>query len=117
MAWTTPRTWVTDELVTAAIMNSAVRDNFNSTMHLVARKTADQSVTSSTTLVADARSSCRSVRARSGGTSSWSWRKARRNQHWFTQPGTCPYRSPRRMAPASLAWRAPPRPPRRPAPS
>ena len=27
MAWTTPRTWVSGELVTAAIMNSAVRDN------------------------------------------------------------------------------------------
>jgi len=29
MAWTTPRTWVTGELVTAAILNSAVRDNLN----------------------------------------------------------------------------------------
>ena len=28
MAWTAPRTWVTGEQVTAAIMNSAVRDNF-----------------------------------------------------------------------------------------
>lgn len=28
MAWTTPRTWVTNELVTAAIMNTHVRDNF-----------------------------------------------------------------------------------------
>src|SRR4051812_39892788 len=27
MAWTAPRTWVTGELVTASIMNSAVRDN------------------------------------------------------------------------------------------
>jgi hypothetical protein len=27
MAWTSPRTWVSGELVTAAIMNSAVRDN------------------------------------------------------------------------------------------
>lgn len=27
MAWTTPRTWVSGELVTAALMNSAVRDN------------------------------------------------------------------------------------------
>ncbi len=27
MAWTTPRTWVTGELVTAAIMNTHVRDN------------------------------------------------------------------------------------------
>jgi hypothetical protein len=29
MAWTTPRTWVSGELVTAAIMNSAVRDDLN----------------------------------------------------------------------------------------
>lgn len=27
MAWTTPRTWVTNEIVTAAIMNAHVRDN------------------------------------------------------------------------------------------
>jgi hypothetical protein len=27
MAWTTPRTWVTNELVTAAMMNTHVRDN------------------------------------------------------------------------------------------
>lgn len=27
MAWTAPRTWVTSEIVTAAIMNSHVRDN------------------------------------------------------------------------------------------
>ena len=27
MAWTAPRTWVTGEIVTAAIMNSHVRDN------------------------------------------------------------------------------------------
>lgn len=29
MAWTTPRTWVTSEVVTASIMNTHVRDNFN----------------------------------------------------------------------------------------
>lgn len=28
MAWTAPRTWVTNEVVTAAIMNAHVRDNF-----------------------------------------------------------------------------------------
>lgn len=27
MAWTAPRTWTTGELVTAAIMNTHVRDN------------------------------------------------------------------------------------------
>ncbi len=32
MAWTTPRTWVTNELVTAAIMNTHVRDNLNETI-------------------------------------------------------------------------------------
>lgn len=29
MAWTTPRTWTTSELVTASIMNTHVRDNLN----------------------------------------------------------------------------------------
>lgn len=29
MAWTTPRTWVTSEIVTASHMNTHVRDNFN----------------------------------------------------------------------------------------
>ena len=29
MAWTTPRTWTTGELVTAAIMNKHIRDNLN----------------------------------------------------------------------------------------
>jgi hypothetical protein len=29
MAWSTPRTWVTSEIVTAAMMNSDVRDNSN----------------------------------------------------------------------------------------
>lgn len=28
MAWTTPRTWVADEVVTATVMNTHVRDNF-----------------------------------------------------------------------------------------
>jgi len=31
MAWSTPRTWVAGELVTAAIMNAHVRDQFNVT--------------------------------------------------------------------------------------
>lgn len=29
MAWTTPRTWVAGETVTAALFNSHIRDNFN----------------------------------------------------------------------------------------
>lgn len=29
MAWTTPRTWTTGEIVTAAMMNTHVRDNLN----------------------------------------------------------------------------------------
>lgn len=29
MAWTAPRTWTTGELVTAAIMNTHIRDNLN----------------------------------------------------------------------------------------
>lgn len=31
MAWTTPRTWTSSEVVTASIMNTHVRDNFNET--------------------------------------------------------------------------------------
>lgn len=32
MAWSTPRSWTTGEIVTAAMMNSHVRDNLNETM-------------------------------------------------------------------------------------
>ncbi len=32
MAWTAPRTWVADEIVTAALMNTHVRDNLLETM-------------------------------------------------------------------------------------
>jgi len=31
MAWTTPRTWVTSEVVSASLMNTHVRDQFNET--------------------------------------------------------------------------------------
>jgi len=52
MAFTVPRTWTDGELVTKAIMDVHVRDNFLAMgPHLVNRKTADQSVTSSTALV------------------------------------------------------------------
>jgi len=54
MAWTAPRTWTDGELVTKAIMDVHVRDNLNAIgarFHI--RKTADQSVTSSTVLVND----------------------------------------------------------------
>lgn len=55
MAWTAPRTWTDGELVTAAIMNPHVRDNLLAVgPHLLVRKTADQSVTSSTAFQADA---------------------------------------------------------------
>lgn len=54
MAWTTPRTWTDGELVTASIMNTHVRDNqLAEGPHLIARKTSNQSVTSSTTVVND----------------------------------------------------------------
>ena len=54
MAYTTPRTWTDGELVTKAIMDVHVRDNFNAMgPHLIVRKTSDQSVTSSTVLVND----------------------------------------------------------------
>jgi hypothetical protein len=48
MAWTQPpRTWTDGELVTAAIMNTHVRDQLSVVPHFVA-KSADESVTSST---------------------------------------------------------------------
>ena len=53
MAWTAPRTWTDGELVTKAIMDPHVRDNFLAVPHLIARKTADESVISSTTFQDD----------------------------------------------------------------
>jgi hypothetical protein len=50
--WTSPRTWVTSEVVTAAQMNAHVRDNLTALNGFV-RKTADESVTSSATLQND----------------------------------------------------------------
>lgn len=52
MAYTDPRTWTTNELVTAAIMNTHVRDNFRATTSTIP-KTADESVTSSAVLQDD----------------------------------------------------------------
>ncbi len=53
MAWTNPRTWTDGELVTKAIMDPHIRDNFNAVPHLLAYKSADQTVNNSVTLVND----------------------------------------------------------------
>lgn len=54
MAWTAPRTWTDGELVTAAIMNPHVRDNLKAvSFRLLARKTADTSRNTTTTLADD----------------------------------------------------------------
>jgi len=53
MPWTDPATWSVGELVLASKMNTHVRDNLNSTAHLLAYKSADESVTSSTVLQDD----------------------------------------------------------------
>lgn len=54
MAFTVPRTWTDGELVTKAIMDPHVRDNFLAMgPHLIARRTTNQSVTSSTVFVSD----------------------------------------------------------------
>jgi hypothetical protein len=37
MAWTTPRTWGSSEVVTAALLNEQIRDNLNETMAAKAR--------------------------------------------------------------------------------
>ena len=54
MAFTAPRTWTDGELVTKAIMDPHVRDNFLAMYpHLIVRKTSDETVTSSTVLQDD----------------------------------------------------------------
>lgn len=54
MAWTTPRTWTDGELVTAAIMNPHIRDNFNAIGQPIRlRKTADETVNNSAALQND----------------------------------------------------------------
>jgi hypothetical protein len=54
MAWTQPpRTWTDGELVTASIMNAHVREQFDAVQHLIVRKTADETVTSSVALQND----------------------------------------------------------------
>jgi hypothetical protein len=54
MAWSTPRTWSAGETLTAANFNTYIRDQQNAMgPHLIVRKTADESVTSNTTLQDD----------------------------------------------------------------
>ncbi len=54
MAWTAPKTWSSGETLTAANFNAQIRDNeLAMGPHFIARKTSDQSVTSSTALVDD----------------------------------------------------------------
>jgi hypothetical protein len=59
MAWTTPKTWSVGETLTAANFNAHIRDEFNivnpnnQSFLWPIHKTADQSVTSSTTLIDD----------------------------------------------------------------
>jgi hypothetical protein len=53
MAWTTPKTWSAGETLTAANFNTHIRDNGIATMHLLARKSADETVNNSTVLQND----------------------------------------------------------------
>lgn len=53
MAWTTPRTFVQDELETPAIFNMHLRDNLNALVHPIVVKSVDEAVTSSTVLQDD----------------------------------------------------------------
>jgi hypothetical protein len=54
MGFTVPKTWSSGETLTAANFNTYIRDNqLSFGPHLLARKTSDQSVTSSTALVSD----------------------------------------------------------------
>jgi hypothetical protein len=56
MAWTAPRTWVASEVVTAAVMNQHVRDNFNALSDRVqeVRKSTDENRNNTTALANDA---------------------------------------------------------------
>jgi hypothetical protein len=54
ISWTTPKTWSAGETLTAANFNAHIRDNLSAVgNHYKLRKTGDQSVTSSVTLVDD----------------------------------------------------------------
>jgi len=54
MAFTVPRTWTDGELVTKAIMDPHIRDNFLAMgPHLIVRKPSDESLTSNITLQND----------------------------------------------------------------
>ena len=53
MAWTTPRDWTDGELVNEAMLDVHIRDNMRVTTHLLARKSADQTVNNSAVLVND----------------------------------------------------------------
>jgi len=59
MAWTTPKTWQVDELVTAASMNTQIRDNLNAlkvppSAHYECDETSDYTTTSTTFVDVDA---------------------------------------------------------------
>ena len=53
MAWTAPRTWVTGETVTAALMNTHIRDNLLAIGGTFVYKSADETVNNSITLQDD----------------------------------------------------------------
>lgn len=54
MAWTTPRTWVVGEIVTAALLNTHLRDNLNAIgQHVKIRKGTKEDVTSNATVQGD----------------------------------------------------------------
>lgn len=51
--WTNPRTWTDGELENGTVLNQHIRDNFLAVPHIIAVKTADESVTSSIVLQND----------------------------------------------------------------
>ncbi len=55
MAWTAPRTWVTGETVTAALMNTHIRDNLLAVGPTITKvvKSADETIDTSTTFQND----------------------------------------------------------------
>jgi hypothetical protein len=81
MAWTTPRTWVSGELVTAALMNSALRDNLNmldgGRLAIASQAAGDVVYASSSTALA--RLAADSGKFLKSGASSVSWESAGAN--------------------------------------
>lgn len=78
MAWTTPRTWQVDELVTATLMNTHVRDNLNAlkappSQQIVRDNGARYTTTSTTFVPLDATNLVCTLNTNGGDVLVWFW--------------------------------------------